>query len=279
MFRYVRAQGKRLWPALVLLVWAHSGTAEEQSGKVIFQAIDQRHNSNYVDLEVELGMLLTSRKGRVTERKLRIRQLEENSDGDRVIVVFDEPGNIRGTGLLTYTHLDDVDDQWLFLPALNRVKKIASRNKSGAFVGSEFSYEDLTAPEVEKFHYRHLGDEACPEIVPVIQCALVERVAKDEFSGYSKELHWISPDHYLTRRVEYYDKRKGNLIKILRLSDYRSYPIAGEDNPQRLWKPHRMVMENVRTANRTELVWGTFKFAQGFTLERHFSLSSLRRVR
>ncbi len=77
-----------------------------------------------------------------------------SDDGDKSLFVFDEPRDVQGTAFLIHAHREDADDQWLYLPALKRVKRISSANRSGSFMGSEFAYEDMTAQEVEKFTYR-----------------------------------------------------------------------------------------------------------------------------
>ncbi|MEM9623630.1 MAG: outer membrane lipoprotein-sorting protein [Pseudomonadota bacterium] len=286
-----------LWLALILLVWVAMARAAAQTapaapalpaapvdapaqrigtpaevGRAIFAELERRHNSAYADFEVSLRMILTTRKGKVTQRELRIRQLEIPAAGDQVLLVFDQPANIRGTALLSHSQMQGADDQWLYLPALARVKKIASRNKSGAFVGSEFSYEDLTAPELDKYQYQWLRDEPCGELL----CHVVERIAKDPYSGYQRELHWIDEQHFRAWRVEYYDKRRQALAKVLQLSDYRPYFDAQQSER---WKPHRMHMLNERTQSHTELLWSDYAFGQGLTHERDFSVSSLRRAR
>ena len=99
-------------------------------------------------------MTLRNSRGRQSRRSLKIRQLEVAADGDKLLVVFDTPKNIRGTALLSYSHKFASDDQWLYLPAMKRVKRITSHNRSGPFLSSEFAYEDLALQEVEKFRYR-----------------------------------------------------------------------------------------------------------------------------
>ena len=71
---------------------------------------------------------------------------------------------VKGVNILSHTKIFEPDDQWLFLPALKRVKRISSRNKSGPFMGSEFAYEDLVSREVEKYSYKFIKDEKCPTI-------------------------------------------------------------------------------------------------------------------
>ena len=117
------------WPllALTLLVVdvapaAAGSLTPQQRGYEIFAEAERRH-SGFGDLEVNLRMILRSARGQETERELRIRQLEMPDDGDRVLVVFDKPLNIRGTALLSHGHKTAEDDQWLFLPAVQARQK------------------------------------------------------------------------------------------------------------------------------------------------------------
>ena len=254
----------------VLVVGAaqSSGVAltPEQQGRMIFEEADKR-NSGYGDLEVELLMILRTARGVATQRNLRIKQLEVPRDGDKMLVVFDTPADIRGTALLSHAHKVEDDDQWLFLPAIKRVKKIASRNKSGSFVGSEFSYEDLATPELEKYTYRYLRDEALDDV----PCFVVERVSIDEYSGYAKEHFWLDKDAYRVLRVDYFD-HADRAVKLLMLSDYQLYADG-------FWKAGRMVMQNLLNHKSTELVWRNYDFGVGLDAVRDFSVNSLRRAR
>lgn len=243
-----------------------AGLSPEQQGRVIFEEKDERE-SGYGDLEVELEMVLRDRRGTESRRDLSISQLEMENDGDRLLVVFDTPKPIRGTALLSYTHVDAADDQWLYLPAHNRVKKIASRNKSGPFLSSEFAYEDLTLYEVEQFDYRLLGREPCGED----QCLRVERIPRDEYSGYSRQEVLLQATTLRIERIEYFD-RHGRPLKVLTNDDYQLY----ED---RYWKPRRMFMENLQTGKTTELNWHEYSFHNGLEADRDFSTNSLMRAR
>ena len=144
-------------------------------------------------------------------------------------MVFDSPNDIKGTALLSHARILDPDDQWLFLPALERVKRIASANKSGPFVGSEFAFEDFTALELNKYDYVWLREET----VDGIPMDVVERSPRYENSGYSRQVSWIDQDVHQVRRVEFYDRR-GDLLKTLELNDYREY--------DGVWRSHRMEM-------------------------------------
>jgi hypothetical protein len=238
----------------------------EEKGKLVFSEVDRR-NSGYVDMQVALKMILVSPKGARTERALRIQQLESPDDGDKILVVFDIPASIRGTALLSHAHLVGDDDQWLFLPALKRTKKIASRNKTGPFVGSEFAFEDLSPQEVEKYDYAFVGEE----IVDGQDCFIVDRFPKDRYSGYARQRIWLDQLHLRTLRIDFFDRAENN-SKQLVVSDYEIY--EGQ-----FWKPAYMRMVNLRTQKSTELHWQDYDFGLGFDEDRDFSVNSLRRAR
>src|SRR5688500_19079610 len=102
-------------------------------------------------------MTLYSSRGETTTRRMRARILE-TAIGDKRLILFDEPGDVRGTAVLTHSHADGSDDQWIFLPAIKRVKRVAGNSRTGPFMGSEFAYEDLASQELAKYTYRYLRD-------------------------------------------------------------------------------------------------------------------------
>jgi hypothetical protein len=249
------------WPVEISV----TAGAEEQ-GLAIFLEKDRRE-SGYGDLRVDLEMILRDRSGAESRRVLAISQLEMPDANDRLLVVFDTPKPIRGTALLSYSYADAPDDQWLYLPAQRRVKKIASRNKSGPFLGSEFAFEDLTLQDVAKFTYRLQGREACSSGA----CLRVERIPLDEFSGYSRQEVLLDEETLRVERVEYYD-RYGRPLKVLVNDDWILHR-------ERFWKPQRMFMENLQTGKTTELFWNNYRFDNGLLPERDFSTNSLMRAR
>ncbi len=243
-----------------------AGLPPEAAGEAIFREADRR-SSGYGDLRVDLEMVLRTSNGGESRRSLRIRQLEMPEDGDRLLVVFDTPKSIRGTALLSYSHKFEPDDQWMFLPALSRVKRIASKNRSGPFLSSEFAYEDMALQEVEKFTYRLA--ETREEEQGVVY--LVERFPVDEYSGYGRQMVTIDGEAFRIHGIEYFD-RQDRLLKTLEVSGYALY----ED---RFWKPQRMFMANAQTGKSTELIWANYQFGTGLEADRDFSTNSLRRAR
>jgi outer membrane lipoprotein-sorting protein len=267
---------KRLFAVYaVLLVFAHpAGFAEkstsstpEEMGFAIAQEASRR-NEGFGDTTVKIKMELTSAGGRTRRRILTWKILEAISreEGDKSLAIFHEPRDIAGTGFLSYTHITKADDQWLYLPSLKRVKRIASANKASAFVGSEFSYEDLLSDEVEKYTYRWLRDEPCGEWT----CFVVQRTPVYENSGYSRQIMWIEQGEYRIFKTEFYDLKK-KLKKTLYFDDYRQYL-------NKFWRAQILRMENIQTGKKTILEFDAYTFQTGLT-EQAFSPDALKRIR
>lgn len=245
---------------------AFATTPEEKGFEIA--ARSDRSDRGFGDSDVELTMVLRNAAGQESNRSLRIATLEiaDESVGDKSFVLFSTPRDIQGTVLLSHAKILDPDDQWLYLPALKRVKRISSTNKSGPFVGSEFAFEDLTAIELNKFDYRYLRDEICGEL----QCEVVERIPRYENSGYTKQISWIDTTNFQIRKIEFYDRR-GDLLKVLELDDYREY---GDG----YWRAHRLVMTNLQTNKSTDLIYGDYNFGTGLT-DKDFVKGRLSRLR
>ena len=126
-----------------------SETPEEKALRISTEAYN--YDKGFGDSTSSSVMTLRNKQGEETVRHFRGRTLEVKNDGDKTLFIFDSPRDVKGTATLTFTHKKGPDDQWLYLPALKRVKRITSDNRSGSFVGSEFAYEDLGSQELEKY--------------------------------------------------------------------------------------------------------------------------------
>ncbi len=241
-------------------------TDAERSGFEIAARAD-RSDRGFNDSKVELQMILRNAAGRESTRTLKITTLEiqDESVGDKSLVVFDNPNDIKGTALLSHANILDPDDQWLFLPALKRVKRISSANKSGPFVGSEFAFEDFTALELNKYDYTYLREES----LAGIQTDVIERSPRYDNSGYSRQVSWVDQEIFQVRKVEFYDRR-GDLLKTLTLDDYRDY--------NGVWRSHRMAMVNHQTGKSTDFLYGDYQFGIGLE-DNDFVKGRLARLR
>ena len=135
---------------LIFLVFTNFLNAETEDEKALRISTDAyNYDKGFGDFTSDSKMTLRNKQGEETIRKFRGKTLEVDGDGDKTLFIFDSPKDVKGTATLTFTHKLDPDDQWLYLPALKRVKRITSDNRSGSFVGSEFasvSYTHLTLP-------------------------------------------------------------------------------------------------------------------------------------
>ena len=247
------------------LVTAAPPSAVENRGLEVASEWDAR-DSGWADQRSALQMILRNRNGQESKRILRNAVLEMQGDGDKLLVIFDEPRDVNGTAFLTFTHKTGPDDQWLYLPALKRVKRISSNNKSGPFMGSEFAYEDLASQEIEKYTYKFVKEEAAKGR----KAYVVERYPVDENSGYTRQVVWYDAETYRPERVEFYD-RKDDLLKTLTYRSYQRYL-------DKYWRPDEMFMENHQTGKSTLLLWNEYEFQTGLTA-RDFNQNSLRRAR
>jgi hypothetical protein len=254
--------------AILLLILplpdAIAETAEEKGLAIAVEA-DER-DTGWIDQTADLEMVLTNKHGQSSSRTMALKALEVEGDGDKSLTVFDNPRDIKGTAFLSHTHALKPDDQWLYLPALKRVKRISSANKSGPFVGSEFAYEDLTSQEVEKYKYKWLRDET----VYGHEVFVIESYPEYKNSGYTRLISWIDKDLYKAHKVEFYD-RKNTLLKTLIFTEYNQYL-------EKYWRPGKMAMANHQTGKKTDLIWKNYQFKNDLG-DRNFDRNSLKRAR
>ncbi len=268
----IRAFLSRPLPALfglllAVFAWPAGLAAESAEEAGLRIATDARERQKgFGNFIAGMTMTLRNKRGQESRREVRLKVIEVEADGDRTLFVFDRPRDVRGTAFLVHAHKEEADEQWLYLPALKRVKRISSSNQSGSFMGSEFSYEDLGTPEVEKFTYRHLRDEACGEL----ECVVLERVPTDKDSGYSSQLVWFDREELRTLQIQFFDRRKAHL-KTMVVEGYKKY--LG-----RFWRSSKITMTNHLTGKSTVLDWSDYEFGTDLDLG-DFTRTALKRAR
>lgn len=263
--------GRRALSALIVIsslaaplpLWAQDAA---QKGLQIAAGSDAS-DSGFGDSQATLKMVLRNASGQKTSRELRILTMERpgQKQGDMSVAVFQTPADIKGTALLSHANIRANDDQWLFLPATKRVKRISSSNKSGPFVGSEFAFEDITAQEVGKFQYQWLRSAKCGTAT----CDIIERIPAYKNSGYSRQEAWIDQKTQQFRRVDFFD-RAGNQVKQMDFSRYKN--VSG------YWRPHLIRMTNLRNGKSTDLVFSNYAFKTGLNAA-DFQPAAIERVR
>ena len=229
---------------------------EELSGTQIMQRVDDRDDGE--DLTQKIHQKLIDKRGGERERHIVSFRKDYGKD-NKAISYFLEPANIRDTALLTYDYdgVERDDDQWLYLPALRKVRRISASDRGDYFMGTDFTFEDVKqTPELEDYIWTLLGSET----VEGHDCWVVQGEPKtDELKkdlGYAKTVNYIRKDIDMAIRIDYWD-RKGQELKHFRITALEQ--IDG------IWTAIGMVMENVQTRHKTEMRFTDHKYNTGLS--------------
>jgi hypothetical protein len=247
------------------IISAKEKKSSDKKGLWVAKQVDAR-DSGFINQVANTKMILRNKKGQESIREMRIKTLEVKGDGDKSLTIFDSPKDVKGTAFLSYSHSSRADEQWLFMPAIKRVKSISSNNKSGPFMGSEFAYEDISSQEVDKYTYKYikaatvLGEKG----------HIIERYPSYKKSGYAKQVVWVDAKEWRVAKIDFYD-RKNSLLKTLTYKDYKLYS-------NKKWRPHTMNMVNHQTGKSTSLIWNEIKFGEKLS-KRDFNKNALKRIR
>lgn len=209
-----------------------------QSGEDIMRRVREREGDRTVQARIQ--MTLTARNGSVTERLLD--QYAARGGGQtRLVIVFHRPQSVANTRFLVISRRGEEDQRWIYLPNLGSVRRIAASESSTAFVGTDFSYEDLTDRDVGRDTHVFLGEE----VLDGQRTFVVESTPKNlSGSAYSKAVFWVLPEKWLPVRIDLFD-RQGRVFKRL---------TAGQiEQIQGIWTYRRARMENLQAGTSTEL--------------------------
>lgn len=206
----------RMTAALVLgaALLASSGPAAAQEKKPDAEEIARRSLLAFYypgkDFRTKVAMKLTTKGGDVRERVLTMlrRNVGEPGGEQRYFLYFHKPEDVRRTAFLVWKYPDRDDDRWLFLPAIDLVRRIASSDRRSSFVGSDFTYEDVSGRDLAADTRKILREEKLGEA----DCFVLESTPK-EAAEYGRKVAWIDAKSFLPRKEEYYDRR-GELYKV-----------------------------------------------------------------
>jgi len=230
--------------SLILLSgFSYSQTPEER-GLEIAQMMKSA-GEGFISDSSEMEMILIDSYGTRVSRKMKGTSMEGANGEDRAITEFLSPADVKGTKLLTHSHQGEDDDQWLFLPAMKRKKRISGGAKSSSFMGSEFSYEDLGSQDIEKFNFKFIADEP----IKGGKAWRVERKSKKR-SGYSKQIMIVHQEYLSPTTIEYYDRR-GGLLKVAEFSDWKQMKAGGKS----FWKSGYVHVKNIQTKKESIFKW------------------------
>lgn len=219
--------------------------SEELTGR---QIMDREEQQNKGDDEFnKMSMKLINKRGQERNRTVEYYRKTDENDNDKILMQFLEPADVKGVGLLTIEHSDRDDDQWLYLPALRKVRRISASDQTDNFMGTDFTYEDIRSEKLDKHEYNVIGSEP----IDGHDCYLIEALPateqQREESGYNHREIWIRKDIFLMVQTKYYDK-KGELFKIESRKD------IVEVAPN-IYRPNFMEMKNLKTGHTTQITF------------------------
>ena len=241
---------------------------EVPSGRQIMEWVDDRDDGdNGVS---DLKMVLIDKRGR--ERVRQMRNLTKDKGEDTLSMIFFlSPADVKNTGFLNYDYddADRDDDQWLYLPALKKTKRIAGGDKSGSFMGSDFAYADMSSPPLDRYSYT-LMKETDVEGVPTWQVEAIPNAQEAKDTGYTKSISFVRKDNHVVIRSVIWVK-KGKRLKYMEVGKLEL--IDG------IWVPTRITMstkKGKKTLHKTQLQVSNVKFNQPLD-EETFSIRRLER--
>lgn len=233
---------------LSMLLFGSQYANAQMSGQQVMEKV--YFNPTGDDTQGELTMTLINNRGEQRVRNLS--QFIKNDDKvEKKIMFFLSPADVRNTSFMNWSYTDGrADDQWIYLPALRRVRRISSDSKGDYFMGSDFTYDDLGDRHPNLDTHKILREES----IDGKACYVVESVPKDANYMYSKTITWVMKDNFLGLKREFYDDR-GRLLKTLSLKNYER--ISG------FWTILEVEMHNVQRNHRTNMKFTNVKKNQG----------------
>lgn len=198
------------------LIGASFTANAELSGRDIMQKVKDRDDGKNAIMDMD--MILIDGKGNTRERTIRSfrRDAPANPKDNESIMFFLAPANVENTGFLTYDFDDGDkdDDQWLYLPALKKVKRIAAADKSGSFMGSDFTYADMSSPDLDDYEYTVMKEVELKGQKAWQILSKPKTEAEIERTGYTKSVSFVGQDNFVILRSVSWVK-KGNKQKFM----------------------------------------------------------------
>lgn len=226
---------------VVLLFFCSTLALAPTPKQIIQKVID---NDRADSEKSQMKMTLINKRNQERVREVLAWSKKKDKNNDKKVIKFLSPADIRGSGLLTIEFSDREDDQWLYLPALKRDRRISSKKKSKSFMGTDFTYADFTTLDIDAYTYKELRKEKIGNVL----CAVIEVVPKTqekkEETGYSKMIQWVDESTNTTPQVKFFDKKD------------RFFKILNNEGLQKIGKKYRwkkMVMKNVLKEHTTIL--------------------------
>ncbi|MBI5410885.1 MAG: outer membrane lipoprotein-sorting protein [Nitrospirae bacterium] len=231
---------RKVLATLLAVIPASSLAVAEDAASVVRQSQEAFHYAG-TDMKARVKMTLIAKEGQQRLRDFTMLRKDESGGNQRYLLYFHGPADVSGTIFMVYKYPVKDDDRWLFIPALNLVQRVAARDSRSSFVGSDFTYEDVSGRDLEADTHRVLREEPLGRHKAVV----VESIPTQE-ADYARKLAWIDQATFLPLKEEYYDQR-GALYKVFTADEIREV--------QGVPTVTKRSMENVKSGHKTEVVF------------------------
>ncbi|NOZ09075.1 MAG: outer membrane lipoprotein-sorting protein [FCB group bacterium] len=191
--------------------------AGEITGSEVIRKVYDRPTGE--DMTANLTMVIENSRGNQRVREIK-QYIKDFGDVEKKIMFFQAPADVKNTAFMnwSYDEASKSDDQWIYLPALKKVKRISSDSRSDYFMGSDFTYDDLGDRHPDEDLHKLLREEK----VDGIDTYVVESIPKDKDYMYSRTITWVVKASWIGLRKEFYDE-DGELLKILTVNEQKTF--------------------------------------------------------
>ena len=246
-----------------------SGEQKSYEGKEIIERSIQA--TRLAGTQAVAFIKILDQKGRERIRKVaQVTKLYDNGNIEKKLIRFLEPPDVKGVGFLTFDYQDKDDDKWLFMPALRKTRRIVSSENAKNFMGTEFTYADMTPPSLEDFTYRKLGEKD----IDGTDCWEIEIVPVDEGiadeNGFLKKISFIGKHDFVLRKALYYGL-DGERHKELTVHEIKEL-----DRENHRFRIMHMEMENKQNGRRSVLKVEEIQYSPNIK-DDYFSIRYLER--
>ena len=236
-----------------IIAQSSPSTGDNLTGKQIVEA--SYESTKIAGAEAVMTLVITDKQGRERVRKVaQASKLYDDGDTEKKLIRFISPAEVKGMGFMTYDYEFKDDDKWLYMPALRKTRRIVSSENAKSFMGSEFSYADITRLNLDDFDY----SAPVTEEVSSVYCYKIEMTPLDEDiedeNGFSKKILWIGAEDFVIRKAVYYDL-DGELQKELVVRKVQEV-----DTENHKYKPTEMHMTNKQNGRQSTFVTEQLSF-------------------
>ena len=256
----------RFLTAAAVALASIAGMSAQDTAEWVARQVRERNTGR--DSRAEMRMRLFDRQGRVRERALTMLRLRGEKDkGDRTLIRFSYPNDIRNTAFLVWEHPDADDERFLYLPALGRVRRIAGQEKDESFVGSDLSYEDIGGRDIADYTYTFTADNVSWTAPDGTRhpAWLLESRAKDANAEFPRSVSFVLKDRFIVTASDVFNRRNERV---------KHFEAKKLERIEGIWTVLDLAMSNERDGTRTELTISSIDYNVGLT-EQDFSRRQL----